>query len=434
MMFRPYCVRGSQLLRQGRSLLQRFGEDRRGVVAVVFVIALVPVMALAGAAVDVSRAYIVKQRLNFTIDAAGLAVGSSHGSDAELTEVMQRFFDANYPAHEIGVPATPSITFTDEEITISATAQLDTSLMRIVGLESLSVAADTTILRETTGLEVALVLDNTGSMSGSRIGALKTSTQDFVDILFGEETVAEHLFVGVVPFSGSVNIGTPDEMGITTDSPDGAGTWAGCVEARPYPGYVRDGDIATDGFWPRMEDSSSGSTGQCPVLLLPLTNRKVDVEAKISEMTTQGYTHINYGAVWGWRVLSPEAPYTEGRAYDDPDYNKAIVIMTDGQNTMPSDSRYTAYGRISQGRLGTTNRWEADDVLDDRLLEICQAMKDLDVLVYTITFEVTSSSVRNLMENCATDPSKYFDSPSAGQLRSAFRAIGAQLSNLRIGR
>jgi len=424
----------TKLWRDGRDLLRRFADDRRGVVAVVFVMALVPVMALGGAAIDVSRAYIVKQRLSFALDAAALAVGSSHGSDAELTEVMQRFFDANYPAHEIGVPATPSIAFTEEEITLSATAQLDTSLMKIVGLDSLNVAADTKVLRETTGLEVALVLDNTGSMRGSRIGALKIAAEDFVDILFRDQTVAEHLFVSVVPFSGSVNIGTPDEMGITTDSPDGAGAWSGCVEARPYPADVRDGDIATDGFWPRLESSSSGSTGQCPVLLQPLTNRKADVVAKIGEMTTQGYTHINYGAVWGWRVLSPEAPYTEGKAYDDPDYDKAIVIMTDGQNTMPSDSLYTAYGRISQGRLGTTSRWAADDVLDDRLLEICTALKDLDVLVYTITFEVSNSSVRSLMEDCATDPSKYYDSPSAAQLRSAFRAIGAQLSNLRIGR
>ena len=47
---------------------------------------------------------------------------------------------------------------------------------------------------------------------------------------------------------------------------------------------------------------------------------------------------------------------------------------------------YSAYGRLSEGRLGTTNKGAADDVLDDRMLDICRAMKAQDIIMYTMTF------------------------------------------------
>jgi hypothetical protein len=63
-----------------------------------------------------------------------------------------------------------------------------------------------------------------------------------------------------------------------------------------------------------------------------------------------------------------------------------------------------------------------------------QNIKAKDIIIYTITFQVSSNSVRNLMRDCASEPDNYFDSPSDSELAAAFRAIGKELSNLRIGR
>jgi hypothetical protein len=172
----------------------------------------------------------------------------------------------------------------------------------------------------------------------------------------------------------------------------------------------------------------------CPVELLPLTGTKSDVDDKIDEMSSAGNTHINYGLVWGWRVLSPTAPFTEGHDYDDEDYVKSIVLMTDGENVM-SSSVFTAYGYLSQGKLGTTSSSSnAVNELNDRTTDVCDNIKDEGIVLYTITFQVTSNSIRDLMRDCASEDDNYFDSPSDAELEAAFRAIGQELSNLRIGR
>src|SRR3546814_4405542 len=59
-------------------------SDRRGNVAIYWTVAAVPVILAVGVAIDVSRAYFVRERLYFALDAAGLAVGSSEGTQAEM--------------------------------------------------------------------------------------------------------------------------------------------------------------------------------------------------------------------------------------------------------------------------------------------------------------------------------------------------------------
>ena len=110
-----------------REIGRRLVSDRNGAVAIIFALALIPLTVASGLAVDLGRAYIVKNRLAYALDAAGLAVGSSSSSDAqELQTLAQSFFDANYPADELGVPATPTLTIDEESnlITLSATKRM----------------------------------------------------------------------------------------------------------------------------------------------------------------------------------------------------------------------------------------------------------------------------------------------------------------------
>jgi len=444
--------RGGRLGFRIRRSLNRFAENRRGTVAMMFAMMMIPLTISAGMAVDLGRAQIVKARLGYALDAAGLAVGSSAGDENELNAVLTDFFNANYPAAELGVPATPTMEIVDSEIHLAATAELDTFLMGMVGIHQIEVAVSSTIVRETKGLDVVMVLDNTGSMSGSKITSLKSAANSLVDILFGDQAQAEKLKMGVVPFAAAVNIGRANTALVPSlDENDyDPDFWRGCVEARTYPNDVRDTSVGAGGAWnPYLWESNSsnrwprvrGRRGQirgpnksCPVEMQILTNRKADVVSTINAMEARGTTHINVGAMWGWRVLSPEAPFTNGAAYDDPETVKAIIVMTDGENYISSSCNgYGAYGSLCDGRLGTTSKSAAEDVLDARLLEVCSGMKNLNVKVYTITFQVGSSAARTVMRNCATDVSKYYDSPSNEDLERVFRAIGAELSNLRIG-
>ena len=63
--------------------------------------------------------------------------------------------------------------------------------------------------------------------------------------------------------------------------------------------------------------------------------------------------------VWGWRALSPNAPFADGKPYNSPNWVKAIVLETDGDaqvagNTQNNSTDYTGYGYISDGKLGST--------------------------------------------------------------------------------
>ena len=466
----------------------QFANNRQGVIGIVFALALVPILSAAGASVDLSRAYLVKQRLSAALDAAGLAVGRSSETDkSKLEKIMKDYFNANYSAEKTGVAATPILTIKDGEVTISIEAKIDTAILQFAGIDEITVAESTTIVKESTGLEVVLVLDNTGSMRGSRLRDLKSAANKFVDIVFGKETEPELLKVGIVPFSTNVNIGTNKQFArnFTTQTPDddayrdksgNFGEWEGCVEARREPFDTTDDTVGRGGKWKRYfypdtselfkdlvisgfkifdfteninnynnrsrsQERNTGPNKACAVELLPLTNKKRLVLNKITQMVANGFTHINLGAVWGWRVLSPTPPFTGGVAYNDEEFNKAIVIMTDGSNAIQGFSgifkrgspHYGGYGPFSDNQLGIDRTVFARQILDRRLLTVCKNMKDKKILVYTITFGFISQGVKNTMRNCA-DEGRFFESPSGSALENAFRSIGTELKNLRIAK
>jgi hypothetical protein len=156
-------------------------------------------------------------------------------------------------------------------------------------------------------------------------------------------------------------------------------------------------------------------------------------------------THIPVGSVWGWRLLSPEWRTVWGGdmeanglplEYVEELSNKAVVIMTDGQNTMTD---YTAYGRVGQGNLGATDLSSASqdtmrDTLNDKTLEVCSAMKEKGIIVYTVLFQETATDVKDMLRSCASEEDYFFDTTSGADLKTAFRTIGDSLSNLRISK
>lgn len=119
--------------------------------------------------------------------------------------------------------------------------------------------------------------------------------------------------------------------------------------------------------------------------------------------------------------------------YGTKSMSKAAVIMTDGENTM-SSSIYTAYGWLSEKKLGTSSSSAAVTQLNTRLSQVCTAMKNAGIIVYTIAFNKPGSTIETLLKNCATQPAFYFNSPTSSDLKSAFVEIGDSLSNLRISK
>jgi len=212
----------ASLSRHIRSLL----ACERGNIIAMFAAAAIPLTLAAGIGIDAAKAYAVKVRLGAALDAAALAVGSSNPAqytNAQLQQRMNNYFFANFPANSpIGTPQAPTMTVDPNNsnlLDFSATANVNTVFMRMVGLNTLTVSVSNQITRGITSVELALVLDNTGSMmcgdggisncsSGTaHIVSLKTDAQQIIDTLFAASIDTSKLEIAVVPYVTAVNIG-----------------------------------------------------------------------------------------------------------------------------------------------------------------------------------------------------------------------------------
>ncbi|MCE2927442.1 MAG: pilus assembly protein TadG-related protein [Rickettsiales bacterium] len=449
----------------------------------------------AGIAIDMGRVQIAQSRMSSALDAAGLAAGSN-ANTVNLNQEVTKYFNANYPPNYMGSQVTSlSVTGNPDlsRLTLNSQGVVPMTLMKVFGIESMPIQANSEITRATSGLEVVLVMDVTGSMGESagggqtKIQAARAAATTLVNLLYGSRETVPDLWVGMVPFSQAVNIGNTRANWTQPDTHlwPPASPWAGCVQARElanedttdtppsapvgggpdlhFPKYywgchtsrnAWHGTNATSYNNCQTTPSASlrfrsglgvslGPNRDCPQAVLPLTSSKTTVLNSISTLQPRGNTLINIGMVWGWRMLSPRWRGLWGGEmntndlpldYDAPLMNKAVVLMTDGDNVITNTGR-GAYGYLEEGRLGTTNQSTAETRLDQRMTQVCTSMKNNGIIVYTVALGTTiSTATRNLLRNCATRPEYYFFSPTGTDLQNSFRMIGDSLANLRVSR
>jgi Flp pilus assembly protein TadG len=213
-------------------------------------------------------------------------------------------------------------------------------------------------------------------------------------------------------------------------------------------------------------NSGVGPNLGCPVPLLSLQTSQTKVKSTINSMlaTFRGGTMINLGLNAAWWTISPNwngtwsqptpAP-SSGVTFPQPYDNtlKVVVLMTDGQNqwydlptgvpgapdtshNYKADADYTGYGRLAEGRSGTTVASNTGTVLNSSMLNMCTSLKNNKVVIYTIIFTHggnVDSNTQSLFQSCATDSNHYYFAPNSATLVDAFKNIGQQITNLRLG-
>ncbi|MFL1873967.1 pilus assembly protein TadG-related protein [Hansschlegelia beijingensis] len=422
-------------------MLSRFSRSEKGAVAPLIAIVMLVLIGCMGFAIDVGRSVLVRARLVDALDSAGLAVGARL-STTDYSADARKFVNANFRDGYAGATVTKvtaTANSTKSVISLSATATVPTIFMKLFGQKSVTVNATSEVTRSSSGLELVMVLDNTISMdmSGS-MPSLRRSANDLLDILFGGESVGTNLYVGLVPFSQAVNVGTSRNSWFTGTKPFFG--WTGCAMARNAPLDQTDDPPATNAtkfsYPDFLKALTTGFNSSCPKEVTPLTNVKSTVTSAVNAMTASGYTHINLGAVWGWRMLSPRWRGYWGSSslpldYGTKNMSKAAVIMTDGDNTV---TNYSAYGELPEKKLGTDNANLAPLELNKRLTAVCSSMKSAGIIIYTVAFDNPDAATKSLMQNCATSAAYYFDAGNQAALNTAFRTIGDSLSNLRVSK
>jgi Flp pilus assembly protein TadG len=510
--------------------MRRFQRDERGVVAIIYALAMMPLLMFAGSVIDYSRAQQTKARLQIAIDGIALKLGKLN-LNVDLTAYAG---PAQTQVEQIMTGTTArniTVTITrpgDGAVRVDGVADTPTTLTNLFGFTKLTTRATSVVSRGVGNLEIALVLDNTGSMTqNSKLSRLKTAATNMVDTLASQTDPSKPnaLKFAVVPFSMTVNVGstyanatwmdTGAKASYHDDLFNQSGTnrftmfnnlgigWGGCVEMRPAP-YDVDGSEPTAGtpdtlyvpyFAPDESDTDTsgwendylkdyqsgtpwptpswktrqgnqgkyknpvwqsntrgyrignsgylyGPNSGCEIAPIQrLTTSTSTVKTAINNMVASGDTNIAIGLAWGWNTLSPGYPFKDGIAYGTKDYTKIVVLMTDGQQQnlevgSYNDSLYSGIGYIWQNRIGLgsgSSTPQRTVALDNRLSTLCSNMKAKGILIYTIRVEVTDGT-SDLLQNCATNPSMFYNVSDSSGLTATFTAIGQSISQLSISK
>lgn len=555
-----------------------FFAANHGNVGILFALSLPVLLGFVGAAVDSAYMLQVKAQIQRDIDTAVLLAAREADTDAERVAAFRRFLDDNLGGQSFTVThADVAIDSGLNYLRIDGEIEVDLRLffMHHLGIRTLS--ASSSVFRANESIEIAVVLDNTGSMGAGGINALKRASHALVDAVERGRSTGQDIRISLVPFVTAVNIkgegfdpawidmdgqalyngwnfiddplrarrrdgerldSLPEGFGSnSTGSGSGGGQacgnegqgqpaiekrercraadkyphhiylfeqsgtdWKGCVEARPYPYnftleppdpaspdtlfvpyFAPDepgnrmstgGNSATNFNNSWLDDEISGTdqerlrstlkyispsqksindTGPltigpnraCPTPIVPLSLDFAKVRTGIDAMNfwNGSGTNIAEGLAWGWRVLSPDAPYPGAVPFGERGHQKIMVLMTDGRNVSYgarnqfTRSDYGAYNFLANGLIeGTSNQGVAERALNNWTSEMCTQMKEQGIEIFTVVYNETDAAVLDLFRRCASRASNFYMTSNTAALENAFMSIGQQVSRLRITR
>ena len=422
-------------------MLMRFLTDRRGSVAPMLALTVIPLLGSVGMAIDFTRANATRTAFQNALDSTALMLSRTAAteSNADLQTTATGYFNALFTrtdAKNVAIDAEYS-GISGSKVTLTGTATVTTNFLGILGLNEIGINASATSTWGNTRLRVALVLDNTGSMaSDGKMTALKTASQNLLTQLQTAAKNPDDVYVSVVPFNKDVNVdpanyaadwlrwdlwepvnGTCSSSKYTSQStclshsktwtPADHSTWNGCVTDRDQNfDTTNDVPLAGATLYPAEEYSS------CPAALMGLSNDWTALTSKITAMQPNGNTNQAIGLQMGWQTLTA-APFTIPALDPNYKYTQVIILLTDGLNTQ--------------------DRWYSSaSSIDTRQQKTCDNIKAAGITLYTVQVNTGRDPTSTLLQNCASDKNKFFLLTSATQIVATFNQIGTALSNLRL--
>ncbi len=258
-------------IRWPRIDLRSFWNNRRGSITPAFAGLMLPLTMAAGFSIDLARAHEGRAKLQDAVDAAALALAHQPAGTplATLQQQAQTWINADLHDTDVKQPVSVNITPSQGQLLLAAHTTEPAVVSGVVGLSQFQLAANSTVKWGLNHVEVALVLDNTGSMAGTKISTLTSAAQTLVSTLLSQAgSDPNAVKISVVPFSMTVNVygtttipaGYVPPTGVTGTMPSAYGSdvfttantnrftlfkqlnqkWNGCVESRPYPYDVQD--------------------------------------------------------------------------------------------------------------------------------------------------------------------------------------------------
>ncbi|MGL5008760.1 MAG: pilus assembly protein TadG-related protein [Paracoccaceae bacterium] len=360
-----------------RARLARHARDEDGNIATFSVLLFSLMVMTGGLAVDLMRAEHTRTSLQQTVDRCTLAA-------AALRQTLDPSLVCRDYLIKAGLePYLQSVTVTQSAgsrtVQAVASGRQDNIFAPLLGFETFPVPASSAATQSITDIEIVLVLDVSGSMSGAKLANLKEAAAGFVDTVTANNT-DKRVSIAIVPYNAQVNM--PDYLiskynavgpvtvanancleipsamfavpGISTTAPIPRAVYAdtanGTAGGNGYTAFDATGNSGANNAFqfcnPRNGNAATGALTQN--LIFPPSSDAVALKARINALYAGGNTSITLGMKWGLNMVDPgtrpvfaqlasegnmdadfdDRPYD----YEKEDVMKIIVLMTDGEH------------------------------------------------------------------------------------------------------
>jgi Flp pilus assembly protein TadG len=205
------------IFRRLRAAAHRFTGANEGNIAILFGIAVIPIITFVGAAVDYTRAVSARSSMQAALDSTALMLGKdlTEGiiTTSQISEKADAYFRALYTnaeAKSVAITATyTQNSGNGSTVLVNGAGAIDTNFMRVVGVQTMDFQTNSTSTWGMKRMRVALVLDNTGSMdSNGKMGAMKKAATDMITDLSSYSKKSGDVYISIIPFAKDVNVGT----------------------------------------------------------------------------------------------------------------------------------------------------------------------------------------------------------------------------------
>jgi Flp pilus assembly protein TadG len=360
-----------------RARIAKTCRDEDGNIAMFSVMLFTLMVMVGGLAVDLMRVEQKRANLQQTLDRCTLAATPLRQSLDPETVCRDYLSKAGLATYPVNIEVTQA----DGERTVLATAlgTQDNFFAPLLGLNTFPVPATSTATQSVTDIEIVLVLDVSGSMSGTKLASLKTAATQFIDAVTANNQ-DNRVSIGIVPYNAQVNM--PDYLmskynavgpvavanancleipaamfGVPGISPTTAiprsvyaDTSSGTTGGTTYTAFGATGNGGGNNAFQfcnaRNGNATTGALTQN--LIMPPTSDANALKARINALYAGGNTSITLGMKWGLNLVDPgtrpvfaqlvSEGFMENRLstrpldYDDEDVMKVIVLMTDGEH------------------------------------------------------------------------------------------------------
>jgi hypothetical protein len=375
-------------------------------------------------------------------------------SSGDLQTKAKNYFTALFTRPEAtNVAITATYTATGgSQVIVNGSAKVPTSIMGIVGYNTITVDGSAIAKWGSERLRVALALDNTGSMSSDgKMTALKSATKSLLLQLKGAASTNGDVYVSIIPFSDDVNVGDSnynatwidwgdwDDDNTTTTCSGRRGRtcrttvlshnqWNGCIADRGGSSAPSSQNYDQNVTAPGSTAASKFPADQsdnCPVAMKGLSYDWTGMNNLVDSMNPAGSTNQPIGLVWAWQSLVGGGPLTAPSKDSNYTYKDIIILMSDGLNTQ--DRWYGNGSNVStsvDARMYKTSDGSGT----------CANAKAAGITIYSIQVDTGGDGLSTVMQNCASSSDKFWRITSAGDLGTVFNAIGTNLTKLRVAK